>query len=228
MGTAREPKRLAKVLAFLMGRSEFVRLLRVVIVILAVVVLGALALLGYVGAITYRQTEAAAHKADLAQQAAQQARRVADAAAQREAAQRAEAEQAKLKADYEANRAKLLSEMRVAVKRGDPAGAEAIGEPYLPYADLQFTKQYNAAVAAEAEQRTREAAKEKREVMAARRRVGVSLGMTEERVLESSWGKPDHVNRTITVNGVHEQWVYESHSSGYLYFDNGILTGVQN
>jgi len=33
------------------------------------------------------------------------------------------------------------------------------------------------------------------------------------------------VNRTVTAGHVREQWVYPV---GYLYFDNGILTAIQN
>lgn len=55
---------------------------------------------------------------------------------------------------------------------------------------------------------------------------GVRLGMSKNRVLSSSWGEPDHVNRTVSHGGTREQWVYGSDS--YLYFDNGILTTIQN
>ncbi len=56
---------------------------------------------------------------------------------------------------------------------------------------------------------------------------GVRIGMTAEQVLkESSWGKPQRVNRSTTANGTREQWVYGY--PNYLYFTNGILTGIQN
>lgn len=57
---------------------------------------------------------------------------------------------------------------------------------------------------------------------------GVSIGMTQDEVLESSWGKPTHKNKTTTSYGVHEQWVYGKYYPKYLYFDNGILTTIQN
>ena len=41
-----------------------------------------------------------------------------------------------------------------------------------------------------------------------------------------SWGKPENINKTSGNYGVHEQWVYGNHS--YLYFENGILTTIQN
>ena len=41
----------------------------------------------------------------------------------------------------------------------------------------------------------------------------------------SSWGKPRKVNRSTYTFGVHEQWVYDG---GYLYFEDGKLTSIQN
>lgn len=56
---------------------------------------------------------------------------------------------------------------------------------------------------------------------------GVSIGMTARQVLEeSNWGKPKSVNRTTTARGTSEQWVYGGNQ--FLYFENGILTAVQN
>jgi hypothetical protein len=54
---------------------------------------------------------------------------------------------------------------------------------------------------------------------------GVSVGMTQEEAIGSSWGKPKSINSTITASGRHEQWVYGG--SNYLYFDNGRLTSIQ-
>ena len=75
-------------------------------------------------------------------------------------------------------------------------------------------------------------ADEQRKTVAAerarRKKEGVTLGMSEEEVLQSSWGKPDKVNRSHGSWGVHEQWVYRNRVSGYLYFENGKLTSVQN
>jgi hypothetical protein len=53
--------------------------------------------------------------------------------------------------------------------------------------------------------------------------------MTQEEVIESMWGKPSKINRTTTANHIHEQWVYgDGGDRGLLYFDDGILTGIQN
>ena len=55
---------------------------------------------------------------------------------------------------------------------------------------------------------------------------GVFIGMTKSEVLQSNWGKPRKINRTITQSTVHEQWVYSG--SNYLCFDNEYLTSIQN
>jgi len=60
---------------------------------------------------------------------------------------------------------------------------------------------------------------------ARRRREGVSIGMTQQEVIQSSWGRPRSVNRTTYSFGTHEQWVYDG---GYLYFKDGVLTAIQN
>ena len=56
-------------------------------------------------------------------------------------------------------------------------------------------------------------------------RVAPSIGMTAEEVRNSTWGKPEDINRTTTAYGVHEQWVYSNYR--YIYFDNGIVTAIQ-
>jgi hypothetical protein len=50
------------------------------------------------------------------------------------------------------------------------------------------------------------------------------IGMADSMALESR-GSPETVNRTVTANGTHEQWVYKDM---YLYFENGILTSYQD
>jgi hypothetical protein len=51
----------------------------------------------------------------------------------------------------------------------------------------------------------------------------VGLGMSTDDVI-ASWGKPGHVNTTVTAYGKHEQWVY---GSTYLYFEEGVLASYQ-
>lgn len=53
----------------------------------------------------------------------------------------------------------------------------------------------------------------------------VRIGMTAE-MCEWSWGRPSEINKTTVTWGVHEQWIYGE--DNYLYFENGILTTIQN
>ena len=71
------------------------------------------------------------------------------------------------------------------------------------------------------------AAKARSTELANFKKQGVSIGMTAERVLQSNWGKPTQINRTTTSHGTREQWVYRGQRS-YLYFEDGILTSIQN
>lgn len=55
----------------------------------------------------------------------------------------------------------------------------------------------------------------------------VRIGMTREQAA-AAWGKPRDINRTTNAYGVSEQWCYGEIPSSFLYFDDGILTSVQN
>jgi hypothetical protein len=52
----------------------------------------------------------------------------------------------------------------------------------------------------------------------------IRIGFTPEQVM-LSWGKPDHINTTRTLVGVHEQWVYgeSPFPNSYVYFENGLV-----
>lgn len=50
------------------------------------------------------------------------------------------------------------------------------------------------------------------------------IGMTSE-MAKNSIGQPDKINKTIRANSISEQWVYNNR---YLYFDDGILTTIQD
>lgn len=52
-----------------------------------------------------------------------------------------------------------------------------------------------------------------------------SIGMTADEVIESRWGKPKKINKTINKYGVSEQWVYDGYK--YIYLDDGIVTTIQ-
>jgi len=53
----------------------------------------------------------------------------------------------------------------------------------------------------------------------------VVLGMNKEMCI-ASWGNPIDINRTIVKGLTSEQWVYGWGT--YLYFDNGVLSAMQN
>jgi len=55
---------------------------------------------------------------------------------------------------------------------------------------------------------------------------GVRIGMSKQEVLDSNWGSPEDINKTTGSWGTHEQWCYGGRN--YLYFENGILTSIQN
>lgn len=52
----------------------------------------------------------------------------------------------------------------------------------------------------------------------------VRIGWNKEKC-RMSWGEPRDINTSIGVWGRHEQWCYYS---SYLYFENGILTSIQD
>ncbi len=86
--------------------------------------------------------------------------------------------------------------------------------------------QEEAEEKARAKKEAEEKAKEEAEEKARKKREGVTIGMTQQDVLDSMWGKPQSVNRTVTSGHVYEQWVYGY--PNYLYFTDGILTSIQN
>lgn len=53
----------------------------------------------------------------------------------------------------------------------------------------------------------------------------VKIGWTKSMCV-ASWGKPYDINRTTNAYGTHEQYVYSLKK--YLYFENGILTAIQD
>ncbi len=53
-----------------------------------------------------------------------------------------------------------------------------------------------------------------------------SIGMTKTEVENSTWGKPNKINRTTTSYGKHEQWCYNNYK--YIYFEDGIVTSIQD
>lgn len=50
--------------------------------------------------------------------------------------------------------------------------------------------------------------------------------MTKEQV-EEAWGTPYKINYSTGAYGTHEQWVMHEFGSTYVYFENGIMTSLQ-
>ena len=106
------------------------------------------------------------------------------------------------------------------------------GEPFEAYISLHRCKDFSIeaaalhekASAAENVLRERGNANSEKNEKSDRKKRGVSLGMSQQEVLDSKWGRPRSVNRTISAQGTHEQWVY---GRNYLYFEDGVLMTIQ-
>lgn len=82
------------------------------------------------------------------------------------------------------------------------------------------------AIDAAAAQKATQVQAEQARAKAMKKTQGVTIGMSQQDVLDSSWGKPQRVNRSTNKYGVREQWVYGP--GNYLYFENATLTSIQN
>lgn len=160
-------------------------------------------------------------------QADQQRAQAAAAAQLRERQVLAEQQRAQVKAKCQADAPALIAASRAALRRGELDEAAAGMRPCEePMRDDQAWRVASAAVTEAVDKRDRRnRALFEASERARKKREGVSIGMSAEDVLASSWGRPEKVNRTTTAMGTREQWVYDS---GYLYFTNGRLTAVQN
>ena len=134
-------KRLAKGIARIIGLTPSARRWHAAFALLAAVVLAA----AY-SVWSDRQREVEAQQARAAQLAAQ----AAQVAAKQAAVAQAKADQERAKADFAAKRPELIAAMRAALKRGDFAGVQRMGSPYLTYADAKFQELVDRAHAAEA------------------------------------------------------------------------------
>lgn len=52
------------------------------------------------------------------------------------------------------------------------------------------------------------------------------IGMTKDEVINSTWGKPEDINKTTTRYGTSEQWCYSGYK--YIYFEDGKVTSIQD
>ena len=87
-------------------------------------------------------------------------------------------------------------------------------------------KRLQAQQAVATRHRQAEAEKERARRAAQAAKPDVRIGMTQSQVLnDTSWGTPSSRNVNINASGRREQWVYGA--SRYLYFENGVLTGIQ-
>jgi hypothetical protein len=155
----------------------------------------------------------------------QERQRAAAASAAQTQAAKAKAEEAERQREQAAQQ--QLADQKVRCAKGQElviGAALAEMRKGNPDAAVSMLALARARVAAEAASKKRLAQVEA-DARAQRRREGVSIGMTQADALASSWGRPEKVNRTTTVRGEREQWVYPG---GYLYFENGILTAIQN
>jgi len=82
-------------------------------------------------------------------------------------------------------------------------------------------------VAREQEKVAKERARKQAERKRQEAKPAPRIGMTSEQVInQTRWGMPYDIRRTTTASGTREQWVYDSRR--YLYFDNGVLTAIQD
>lgn len=128
------------------------------------------------------------------------------------------------------------SQAKKLLKAGKPVEAMAVFDSCHDNLESESKKVYFDAKIAVDKQKAAQVRAEAKRLAIEKRKKGVSIGMTEEDVLASSWGKPDEINRTVNSYGVREQWVYRERSSGYLYFErsvgsrqgDGVLASIQN
>jgi hypothetical protein len=61
--------------------------------------------------------------------------------------------------------------------------------------------------------------------------IGMSADQVRAAICFGANSQPWHVNVTKTAAGTQEQWVYQDppdgHVFGYLYFEGGVLVGIQ-
>ena len=96
----------------------------------------------------------------------------------------------------------------------------------LVYFEYIFSRPPQEAFAAERKAAAIQKEKQAKKDAAWKARGGVRIGMTKEQVKNSNWGRPNSINRSTGSFGTHEQWIYGG--GNYLYFDNGVLTSIQN
>jgi hypothetical protein len=138
-----------------------------------------------------------------------------------------ESSESALKTRCTQQQALVIATARADLKAGRTEAASHAMNECAPYVvDPKAKAFYEHVVAVAKQTAAKQAAKENAREAAERRKRGVHIGMSRDEVIRSSWGRPDHINRTTSAEGVQEQWVYGLRS--YLYFKDGILTTIQN
>lgn len=132
-----------------------------------------------------------------------------------------------LQAKCVTNAASMVAEAASSIRAGDPDSAvrlmaECDGSMTDPKAIAQLERARDAEKAQDAKRLCEVLAAEKKR----KRSEGVRVGMSMQDVLDSSWGRPESVNRTTSAHGTREQWVCGGRN--YLYFEDGVLTTIQN
>ena len=91
--------------------------------------------------------------------------------------------------------------------------------------DEELSQLYNEWNEKNEIRKNEEYVKKKEEEKARKKQQGVKIGMSKQDVLDSSWGEPTKINKSVYSWGTTEQWVYPNYN--YLYFENGRLTSIQ-
>lgn len=104
--------------------------------------------------------------------------------------------------------------------------AESTGKDVYKNKVVEAEKYIKINQQAEDKRKQIDAANAAKDIAKAKKSQGVTIGMSVDDVLASSWGKPNSINTTTTSTTVRQQWVYGNRS--YLYFTNGVLTTIQN
>ena len=85
--------------------------------------------------------------------------------------------------------------------------------------DEELSQLYNEWNEKNEIRKNEEYVKKKEEEKARKKQQGVKIGMSKQDVLDSSWGEPTKINKSVYSWGTTEQWVYPNYN--YLYFENG-------
>lgn len=125
---------------------------------------------------------------------------------------------AKRAEEFAANRKAIIGKIQALSRAGKWDDAYQAANAY---ADVDDSELHSLMTTANEKIAAAAAAKAKAEA----RKQGVSIGMTKEQVLGSSWGRPQKINSTHNRYGTREQWVYGG--GNYLYFEADRLTSIQ-